>query len=225
MPDNHVMSKTRLPWRDGLFGFLVAVLVGFAVWPDPVPVREIVVTRPTNKTYSLAVDDPRLVQIRRQIDLYAPPRPTAVLGMSRWQAETAAFYAGDGLGSGDWSTFASQSASYVNSLESAYADRQSELGPPPISLGDVTAGRRSMTSLVSILAIGLVAGVFFAAWRACTCPRTIELVLPAVAPENSAMDPSAIAIPARWIRLRQPIGVTIRRVAYAGLFAAAMAAS
>lgn len=218
------MSKTLLPWRDGLFGFLVAVLVSFGVWPDPVPIREVVVAGPEPQTYSLAVDDPRLVQIRRRIDRYAPTRPTAALGMTRWQAETASFYASDGLGTGNWSKFASQSASYVTSLESAYADRQSQLGPPPIRLGAVTDGSLSMASRIAIVGIGLIAGLVVAAWRSRTRPRSIELVSPAVAPENSSIDPTVIAIPARWIRLRQPISVTVRRVAYAGLFVAAMAA-
>lgn len=218
------MSKTILPWRDGLFGFLVAVLVSFGVWPDPVPIREVVVSQPTAKIYSLAVDDPRLVRIRRQIDRYAPPRPTATLGMTRWQSETAAFYARDGQGIGNWSKFANQSASYVTSLETAYLDRQSKLGPPPISLGEVTQGSLSAASMITILGIALIVGIVVSVWRSQTRPRSIAIVSPTVAPENSQNDSTAIAIPARWIRLRQPIGVQVRRVAYAGLFVAALAA-
>ncbi len=219
------MNKPLLPWRDGLFAFLATVLIAAGAWPDPSPIREVIVAGPTPKIYSLAVSDPRLVQIRRQIDRYAPPRPNAELGMMRFQAETAAFYADDGLGTGDWSSFANQSAAYVASLESAYVERQSKLGPPPISLGDVTESNLSMTSWSAIAGIGLIAGIVVAAWRSRTCPRSIDLVSPAVAPENSSSDLTAIAIPARWIRLQQPIGVMVRRVAYAGLFVAAIASN
>ncbi|QDT05577.1 hypothetical protein K227x_39780 [Rubripirellula lacrimiformis] len=255
--------------------FLTAFLIALSFLPKP-PARQTIEVRErvigglsdSPRLYSLALGDPRLVQIRRQILNYGHSKPAAALGMARWQAETAAIYAQrtnelavdpttidrPTLGSitpvipvsftnqaktidlvGYWNQVDEQARGHLLKLETVWRQQQATIGPPPVRLGNVTQPLLSGTNLGYAALIAFLAMLLMAVWIRVQPPRRLvgasaeDMQAISTKREQSQGKSSSqsenqlpVILPAAWIRLRQPIGVHLRKIVYVGLFATAV---
>ena len=199
--------------------------------------------------FSLPIDDPRLQVLEQKLTQWGTPEPDSTVAIARWRLELAEFYAAAAKGTGpsaprvvDWSQRAEEAKQLIERLEQNREERRRQTGAAPIELGAVF--EPGMPPAAFLVALAAAAVAFLGAWLwAARFPpvgfqRTRSSQLssaPLTQPDDSpsfGVDGGvsgervlALRIPPEWIRIHQPVGVTLRRICFALIVAIAIASS
>ncbi len=115
----------------------------------------------------------------------------------------------------------SADASRIIAAENRTLQQRTKLaGPSPIVFGELIEGRRGRNELAIGVFLGILTAAGFAIWS-----RLSPVIQIAAGGDTAAKHPREIAvqsdsgirmeIPREWVRIRQPLGVSLRRLAYA----------
>tara|TARA_R110002049_G_scaffold47902_1_gene138451 strand:- start:167594 stop:168433 length:840 start_codon:yes stop_codon:yes gene_type:complete len=128
-----------------------------------------------------------------------------------------------------WRTVRDRTDAWIHDCESVLAAKRMARGAPPAQLGPILAGPVGMVGNFLSALIAAMMATGFCLWSL-TCP-SIELNADEHAIRRSrlqvsadrAVDTIAVGVPARWVRVHQPVGVKLRSWSFAALVMAAIA--
>ena len=90
-----IATTRRMAIRDFLLVFTATLVIALSLWPGARARQTVDLSSPqgVSQRYSLALDDPRLEKLRRDLDGWSRGSPHTALAVAKWQAELADYYA------------------------------------------------------------------------------------------------------------------------------------
>ena len=236
--------RPTLVIRDALLLAASAAVIALAVWPPAAPRRLLTVRTPGPdgragmKRYSLPAGSSELDRLRVRIDRWGPTVPIQPLAITRWRRNLAKHYAESVEGPNAerlqayWSAQAAAAERALARISQETERRRQELGSPPVRIGGLARPAPTPASFAAAAAAALMVVTAFWLWTRWQPPIVFnspsvrsgsgEATDPGGAVAEGETDRLAVRIPETWIAVRQPAGVTIRRVCTAALVVVAL---
>ena len=220
-----------------LLGCSIALAI-FMLWPR-LPDRQWVRIDSGSgqyQRYSVAINDPRLQDLKERLAKWEVPPTTRALRVARWHRELADYYcqlepatrlaevAQVSFSSASETASATTSPQFWASLKQAATQRvmqeeqeirhRQQNAVPPVLLGRTITNFRSPDAIpLAFLAAFVI--VAMAAWRQRVHPPRVLCGRIDQPIANSENDPNSLPIGDSWVRIGQPFEVVIWRVIYA----------
>lgn len=238
-----VAKSQRLAIRDSVLIALSVAVTVLAWWPRSEPrqrvhVRDAETGNP--QSFAIPLSDSRLAEIRQQAYNRAHPRPRTEWVLARWRSRLATHYiAHSSPQDAHWMGEHARAERTIDAEAQRFAQQRLAAQMPAVAMGEIIDGPRRRGAWMTAVAGGLLAAIGFVHWAVrwpaltaiagSSAPQRAALSTgrrpPDEAPQPAAVEPTdaiRVEVPANWIRVSQPLPVSLRRGAMTLVVATAL---